>query len=70
MVRNTNSVIEDTAVASNSGDLTASDASTEFLRAGTQKMLKAAVEQEATEYITDRTNLTDKHGRRLVVRNR
>lgn len=45
------------------------DALTEILRAGAQKMLAAAIEQEVAEYVADRTGLVDEDGRRLVVRN-
>ena len=69
MVQNINSVIEDTAATSNCGDLTAGDALTEILRAGAQKMLKAAIEKEVVDYVNDRTDITDELGRRLVVRN-
>jgi putative transposase len=52
-----------------STDLSTRDALTEILQAGAQKMLKAAIEQEVTEYINDRTDLLDEKGRRMVVRN-
>jgi hypothetical protein len=67
--QNTNSVIEDTAATSNFGDLTAGDALTEILRTGAQKMLKAAIEQEVLDYVSDRVDIIDELGRRLVVRN-
>jgi len=69
MSQSTSSAIEDTAATSNSRDLTATDALTEVLRAGAQKMLKAAIEQEVTDYINERADIVDEHGRRLVVRN-
>jgi hypothetical protein len=69
MVQNINSVIEDTAATSNFGDLTAGDALTAILRAGAQKMLKAAIEKEVVDYVNNRTDITDELGRRLVVRN-
>ena len=45
------------------------DMLTEILRAGAQKMLAAAIEQEVAEYVADRTGLLDEGGRRQVVRN-
>ena len=41
----------------------------EPLRAGAQKMLRAAIENEVADYINDRTDITDENGRRLIVRN-
>ena len=69
MIQNSNSIVEDTAARTDSGDCTARDALTEILRAGAQKMLKAAVQQEVADYIQDRTDIVDENGRRLVVRN-
>jgi len=69
MVQNTNSVVKDTPTATDSTDLPARDALTEILRAGAQKMLKAAVEQEVSDYINDRTDILDENGRRMIVRN-
>jgi hypothetical protein len=40
MIQNINSIVADTAVDADSSDFTASDALTEILRAGAQKMLK------------------------------
>ena len=47
----------------------ASDVLSDILRAGAQKMLKAAVEQEVSDYINERTDIVDENGHRLVVRN-
>ena len=41
---------------------TTRDALTEILRSGAQKMLKAAVEQEVSDYINDRTDIVDENG--------
>ena len=51
MIKSINSVNEDTPAAPNSGDITARDALTEILRTGAQKMLKAAIEQEVSDYV-------------------
>ena len=69
MIQNTNSALEDTAATFDFGNLTARDAFSEILRAGAQKMLRAAIEKEVADYINDRTDITDENGRRLVVRN-
>jgi len=69
MTQNTNFTTEDTAAISDCGDLPAHDALTEILRAGAQKMLKAAIEQEVADYVNDRTDIVDELGRRLVLRN-
>ena len=69
MIQNTSSVLEGTAATSDFGELTARDALTEILRAGAQKMLKAAIEREVSDYIEERKELIDDAGRRLVVRN-
>ena len=45
------------------------DALTEILRAGAQKMLAAAIEQEVSSYVAARSGLLDEDGHRLVVRN-
>ncbi|MDA1248566.1 MAG: transposase, partial [Planctomycetota bacterium] len=45
------------------------DALTEILRAGAQKMLAAAIEQEVASYVAERAGLLDAGGHRLVVRN-
>ena len=59
--------------ATSSGDIQtaqgASDVLTDILRSGAQKMLKAAVEQEVSDYINERTDIVDENGHRLVVRN-
>ena len=47
----------------------ARDALTEILRAGAQKMLAAAIEQEVASYVAERAGLLDEGGHRLVVRN-
>jgi putative transposase len=67
--QNTNSVHEDTSSTSDYGELAARDALTEILRAGAQKMLKAAIEQEVSDYVNERTDIVDETGRQLVVRN-
>lgn len=70
MVHGTNSSAADATSAINSGGLsTASDALTEILRTGAQKMLTAAVEREVADYIEDRKDIVDESGRRQVVRN-
>ena len=69
MIQNTNSVIKDPPQKTNSSDLAARDALTEILRTGAQKMLKAAIEKEVSDYVNDRTDIIDELGRRLVVRN-
>ena len=59
--------------ATSSGDIQAaqgaSDVLTDILRAGAQKMLKAAIDQEVSDYINERTDIVDENGHRLVVRN-
>jgi hypothetical protein len=67
--QNSNSIVEDTAVGTESKDFTAHDALSEILRTGAQKMLKAAIEKEVSDYVNDRTDIVDENGRRLVVRN-
>ena len=53
-----------------SSDLSASrDVLTELLRAGAQKMLAAAIDQEVASYVAARSGLLDEDGHRLVVRN-
>ena len=42
---------------------------TEILRAGAQKMLAAAIDQEVASYVAARSGLMDESGHRLVVRN-
>lgn len=69
MVQSTNPVGEDPAAASVFGDLTARDALTGILRVGAQKMLTAAIEKEIADYVAERSDVVDDHGRRLVVRN-
>lgn len=69
MIQNTTSVLEDTAATFDFGDFTARDALSEILRAGAQRMLRAAIEKVVADYINDRTHITDVNGRRLVVRN-
>lgn len=70
MVHGTNSSAADATRESNSADLLpTSDALTEILRAGAQKMLRAAIEREVTDYILDRRDIVDESGRRMVVRN-
>jgi len=44
------------------------DALTEILRAGAQRMLAAAIEEEVASYIADRAGLLDESGLRLVIR--
>jgi transposase-like protein len=59
--------------ATSSGDTQtaqgASDVLTDILRAGAQKMLKAAIEQEVSDYVNERADVVDDNRRRLVVRN-
>ena len=59
--------------ATSSGDIQtaqgASDVLTDILRAGAQKMLKTAIEQEVSDYVNARTDIVDENGRQLVVRN-
>ena len=51
-------------------DLSASrEALTEILRAGAQKMLAAAIEDEVSSYVAHRAGLLDEGGQRQVVRN-
>lgn len=45
------------------------DAMTEILRAGAQKMLATAIQEEVQEWLAQRAHLRDKQGRRQVVRN-
>ena len=70
MVHSTKTLSTD---ATSSGDIQtaqgASDVLTDILRSGAQKMLKAAVEQEVSDYINERTDIVDENGRRYVVRN-
>jgi transposase-like protein len=61
--------VDDTATARDFSDCAAGDALTAILRAGAQKMLKAAIEQEVADDIDERMGLVDEDGRRLVVRN-
>lgn len=67
MIGNNNSVAKDTAVGPDFGDFIACDTLTEILRAGAQKMLKAAIEKEVADNINDRADIVDVNGRRLVV---
>ena len=69
MNQNPNSVHEDTSSTSDYGELAARDALTEILRAGAQKMLKAAIEQEVSDYVNERIDIVDDGQRKLVVRN-
>ena len=70
MVHSTKTLSTD---ATSSGDIQtaqgASDVLTDILRSGAQKMLKAAVQQEVSDYINERTDIIDENGHRLVVRN-
>ncbi|TWU58871.1 Transposase, Mutator family [Rubripirellula tenax] len=61
MIETTKTATEETA--------TATDALTEILRAGAQKMLAAAIDQEVADFINARTDIEDEDGRKLVVRN-
>lgn len=45
------------------------DAMTEILRAGAQKMLATAIQEEVEEWLAQRAHFRDEHGRRQVVRN-
>jgi putative transposase len=67
--QNTNSAHEDTSSTSDYGEIAARDALTEILRSGAQKMLKAAIEKEVSDYVNERTDIVDENGRQLVVRN-
>ena len=62
VIRSSNSSVADTAAATDSGDLITRDTLTEILRAGAQKMLKAAIEQEVLDYVNDRTDIGDGNG--------
>jgi hypothetical protein len=58
------------SIAESSSELdTLHDAVTEILRAGAQKMLAAAIEQEVASYVAAQSGLLDESGHRLVVRN-
>ena len=57
------------ASASGSNLDTARDVLTEILRAGAQKMLLAAIEDEVASYVSQRVGLLDEDGQRQVVRN-
>ena len=48
---------------------TTRDALTEILRSGAQKMLKAAIDQEVSDYVNERSDIVDENGHRLIVRN-
>jgi hypothetical protein len=50
VIQNNNFTVKDTPQGTDSTDLATRDALTEILRAGAQKMLKAAIEQEVTDY--------------------
>lgn len=69
MIQNTSSAVEDTATTSDFGELTPRDVLTEILRAGAQKMLRAAIEKEVADYVNERSAIVGEDGRRLVVRN-
>ena len=70
MIHSNNSTFTDATGRTDSADqITASDALTEILRAGAQKMLTAAIEREVADYIEERKDIVDESGRRLVVRN-
>lgn len=69
MIKSTNSVNDDTSAGPDSVDITACDALTDFLRAGAQKMLQTAIEQEVSDYVNARTDIVDENERQLVVRN-
>jgi len=60
---------EGTTSGSDFQDLSANDALTQILKAGAQKMLKAAIEHEASNYVDERSDIVDEYGRRQVVRN-
>ena len=55
VIKSINSVIEDTPAAPDSVDVTSRDALTEVLRAGAQKMLKAAIDLRWTASLPDPT---------------
>ena len=59
----------DPIAESSSGQDSPRDALTEILRAGAQKMLAAAIDQEVASYVAARSGLVDESGHRLVVRN-
>ena len=51
MIKSINSAKEGTPAVPDSGDITARDTLTEILRTGAQKMLKAAIEKEVSDYV-------------------
>ena len=67
--QNTSPDSKDTAVPAEFENVSATDALTEILRSGAQKMLQAAIEREVADYIEGRRDIVDGSGRRLVVRN-
>lgn len=69
MLQSNDSSGDDPIAESSSGLDTPRDALTEILRAGAQKMLAAAIEQEVASYVAERSGLVDESGHRLVVRN-
>lgn len=69
MTQSTNFQAAVAGSAVQSVDFSATDTLSEILRAGAQKMLKAAIEQEVNDFVKDRRDVVDEHGRRLVVRN-
>lgn len=68
-MENSNLNSQDTAFNADSHNDSSSDALTEILRAGAQKMLAAAIDQEVAGYINDRNGVVDENGRRLFLRN-
>ena len=69
MIQSHQSVAEGTATALDSVNIAGRDVLSDILRAGAQKMLKAAIEKEVSDYVNERIDIVDENGRRLVVRN-
>ena len=69
MLQSNDSSGDDPIAESSSGLDTPRDLLTEILRAGAQKMLAAAIDQEVASYVAARSGLVDESGHRQVVRN-
>jgi len=69
MLQSNDSLGDDPIAEGSSGLGTPRDMLTEILRAGAQKMLAAAIEQEVAGYVAERVGLLDEGGHRQVVRN-
>lgn len=59
----------DLPVSERSDPVLGTDLLTEVLRKGARELLAQAVEQEVQEWLSERSELRDEHGRKLVVRN-